>query len=117
MDQSTTTREWLGWLTRVRLLTILLILGVGLIWPQYLPVSSSNHSFLPLLFAWVLLGALHVALVRWARGYVWQGAFQVAGDSFLFEALLRRVRLGGNGAHGSFLHRIHGFDHGLSTVS
>ena len=28
MDQSATTREWLGWLTRVRLLTILLILGV-----------------------------------------------------------------------------------------
>jgi two-component system sensor histidine kinase PilS (NtrC family) len=88
MDQSTTTREWLGWLTRVRLLTILLILGVGLIWPQYLPVSSANHSFLPLLFAWVLLGALHVALVRWARGYVWQGAFQVAGDIVIISALV-----------------------------
>jgi two-component system, NtrC family, sensor histidine kinase PilS len=88
MDQSTTTREWLGWLTRVRLLTILLILGVGLIWPQYLPVSSTNHSFLPLLFAWVLLGALHVALVRWARGYAWQGAFQVAGDIVVISALV-----------------------------
>lgn len=88
MDQSTTTREWLGWLTRVRLLTILLILGVDLIWPQYVPASSTNHSFLPLLFAWVLLGVVHMALVRWARGYVWQGAFQVGGDIVVISALV-----------------------------
>src|SRR5208282_5272058 len=88
MDQSTTTREWLGWLTRVRLLTILLILGVGLIWPQYVPASTTNHSFLPLLLAWVLLGVLHIALVRWAPGATWQGAFQVAGDIVIISALV-----------------------------
>jgi two-component system sensor histidine kinase PilS (NtrC family) len=93
MDQSTTTkewlgREWLGWLTRVRLLTILLILGVDIVWPQYVPASSANRSFLPLLFAWVLLGVLHMALVRWARGYAWQGAFQVAGDIVIISALV-----------------------------
>jgi len=88
MDQSTTTREWLGWLTRVRLLTILLILGVGLIWPQYVPASTTNHSFLPLLLAWVLLGVLHIALVRWAPGASWQGVLQVAGDIVIISALV-----------------------------
>jgi len=88
MDQSTTTREWLGWLTRVRLLTILLILGVGLTWPQYVPASSTNHSFLPLLLAWVLLGVLHLALVRWVSGASWQGVLQVAGDIIIISALV-----------------------------
>src|ERR1700722_2149867 len=41
----------------------------------------------------------------------------MSGDSFLVKALLRGVRVGGNGADGSFLHSIHGFDHCLSTVS
>ncbi|HEY2548349.1 MAG TPA: ATP-binding protein [Candidatus Acidoferrum sp.] len=87
-NQSSTTREWLGWLTRVRLLTILLILGVDLIWPQYVPASSTNHSFLPLLLAWVLLGMVHIALVRWVRGATWQGALQVAGDVVIISALV-----------------------------
>ena len=88
MDQSTTTREWLGWLTRVRLLTILLILGVGLLWPQYVPASSTNHSFLPLLLGWVFLGVLHIALVRWVPGASWQGVLQVAGDIIIISALI-----------------------------
>jgi len=86
-NQSSTTREWLGWLTRVRLLTILLILGVDLIWPQYVPASSTNH-LLPLLLAWVVLGMVHIALVRWVRGATWQGAFQVAGDVVIISALV-----------------------------
>ncbi|MGB6885427.1 MAG: hypothetical protein WBE10_15365, partial [Candidatus Acidiferrum sp.] len=73
MDQSTTTREWLGWLTRVRLLTILLILVVDLLWPQYVPASSTNHAFLPILLVWATLGILHIAFVRWLPGAVWQG--------------------------------------------
>lgn len=88
MDQSTTTREWLSWLTRVRLVTILLILGVRLIWPQYVPSASPNHGFLPLLFVWVGVALLHLGLVRWVHGVAWQGAFQVASDVVIISAVV-----------------------------
>jgi two-component system, NtrC family, sensor histidine kinase PilS len=88
MDQNATTREWLGWLTRVRLLTILLILVVDLIWPQYIPASSTNHAFLPILLVWVTLGVLHIALVRWMRTGAWQGVLQVASDVIIISALV-----------------------------
>jgi two-component system sensor histidine kinase PilS (NtrC family) len=88
MEQSTTTREWLGWLTRVRLLTILLILVIDLIWPQYVPASSTNHAFLPLLLVWLALGVLHIALVRWMRAFAWQGGLQVATDVIMISALV-----------------------------
>ena len=88
MDQRTTTREWLGWLTRVRLLTILLILAVSLLWPQYVPAAATQHDFLPLLFGWIALALLHLALVRWVPGTVWQGALQVASDVFIISAVV-----------------------------
>src|SRR5580658_5436541 len=88
MDQSTTTREWLGWLTRVRLLTILLILVVDLIWPQYVLPAGTNRSFLPLLLIWVTLGVLHIGLIRWLPRSRWQGALQVATDVIIISALV-----------------------------
>jgi two-component system, NtrC family, sensor histidine kinase PilS len=88
MDQSTTTREWLGWLTRVRLLTILLILVCDLIWPQYVLPSGANRSFLPLLLIWVTLGVVHIALIRWLPGARWQGGLQVATDVIIISALV-----------------------------
>src|SRR6476646_2017318 len=88
MEQNTTTREWLGWLIRVRLLTILLILAVDLIWPQYFPASSVNHAFLPLLLIWVTVGVLHISLVRWMPGATWQGGLQVASDVIIISALV-----------------------------
>ncbi|MGB2591904.1 MAG: ATP-binding protein [Candidatus Acidiferrum sp.] len=83
-----TTREWLGWLTRARLLTILLILVVDLIWPQYVPASSTNHAFLPLLLIWITTGIVYVAFVRWLPGGTWQGALQVASDIAIISALV-----------------------------
>ncbi len=88
MDQRSTTREWLGWLTRVRLLTILLILIVDLLWPQYVPASSTNRAFLPLLLIWVTLGVLHILMVRWLPGAAWQGGLQVASDVIVISALV-----------------------------
>lgn len=88
MEQNTTTREWLGWLIRVRLLTILLILAVDLIWPQYFPASSVNRAFLPLLLIWVTVGVLHISLVRWMPGAAWQGGLQVASDVIIISALV-----------------------------
>ena len=88
MEQNTTTREWLGWLIRVRLLTILLILAVDLIWPQYIPASGMNHAFLPLLLIWVTVGVLHISFVRWMPGATWQGGLQVASDVIIISALV-----------------------------
>jgi two-component system, NtrC family, sensor histidine kinase PilS len=88
MDQNAATREWLGWLARVRLLTILLILGVRLIWPQYVPSASSKQGFLPLLFIWVGIALVHLALVRWVRAVTWQGALQVASDVAIISAVV-----------------------------
>ncbi len=88
MDQSTTTREWLGWLTRVRLLTILLILVVDLLWPQYVLPAGINRSFLPILLVWVTMGVLHIGLIRWLPGARWQGGLQVAGDVIIISALV-----------------------------
>lgn len=94
MNQSVTTREWLGWLTRVRLLTILLILGVSLVWPQYLPNAGTNQSVLQLLFfIWGGLALLHVALVRWVPGTTWQGALQVASDVVIISAVVYNTGL------------------------
>jgi two-component system sensor histidine kinase PilS (NtrC family) len=88
MDQSSTTREWLGWLTRVRLLTILLILVVDLIWPQYVLPAGTNRYFLPLLLIWVTLGILHIGLIRWLPRSRWQGGLQVATDVIIISALV-----------------------------
>ncbi|MGB6897117.1 MAG: ATP-binding protein, partial [Candidatus Acidiferrum sp.] len=66
----------------------LLILVVDLLWPQYVPASSTNHAFLPILLVWATLGILHIAFVRWLPGAVWQGALQVASDVILISALV-----------------------------
>lgn len=88
MDQSFATREWLDWLTRVRLLTITLILTVGVVWPQYVPGSGTNRFFLPLIIFWITLGILHLILLRWLPQASWHGGFQVAGDVFMISALV-----------------------------
>jgi two-component system, NtrC family, sensor histidine kinase PilS len=88
MDQSYTTREWLNWLTRVRLLMIALILSVGIAWPSYLPIAGSSRYFLPLIIIWVAVGSLHAILVRWLRGARWHGPVQVACDVVMISAVV-----------------------------
>ena len=88
MDQSFATREWLEWLTRVRLLTITLILTVGVVWPQYVPGSSTNRFFLPLIIFWITLGILHLILLRWVPQARWHGALQVASDVAMISLLV-----------------------------
>src|SRR5713226_5316862 len=88
MDKSFATREWLDWLTRVRLLTITLILTVGVVWPQYVGNLGANRFFLPLFIFWITLGILHLILLRWlpqARGH---GGLQVAGDVGMISLLV-----------------------------
>jgi two-component system sensor histidine kinase PilS (NtrC family) len=88
MEQNFTTREWLDWLTRVRLLMIALILGVGVVWPQYLPASGTTHYFLPLIIFWITLGTLHVILIRLIPDAGWHGGLQVFTDVAMISALV-----------------------------
>ena len=88
MNQNATMREWLDWLTRVRLLMIVLILGVGAVWPQYAPTSSANRYFLPLIILWITQGILHLILVRWIPNAQWHGGLQVTSDILMISALV-----------------------------
>jgi hypothetical protein len=88
MDKSFATREWLDWLTRVRLLTITLILTVGVVWPQYIPGFSTNRFFLPLIIFWITLGLLDLILLRWVPQAKWHGGLQVAGDAVMISLLV-----------------------------
>src|SRR5713226_88902 len=88
MEQGHATREWLDWLTRVRLLMIALILSVGVAWPSYLPLAGASRYFLPLLILWITLGTLHMILVRWLPRARWHGPLQVGCDVVMITALV-----------------------------
>jgi two-component system, NtrC family, sensor histidine kinase PilS len=88
MEQGHATREWLDWLTRVRLLMIALILSIGVAWPSYLPLAGSSRYFLPLMIFWLTLGTLHIILVRWLPKARWHGPAQVVSDVVMISALV-----------------------------
>ncbi len=88
MDQNFATRAWLDWLTRVRLLTITLILTIGVVWPQYILGSGTNRFFLPLIIFWITLGILHLILLRWVPQARWHGGLQVVGDVVMISLLV-----------------------------
>jgi two-component system sensor histidine kinase PilS (NtrC family) len=88
MDKSFATKEWLDWLTRVRLLMITLILTVGVVWPQSLPSSATSRFFLPLIIFWLTLGILHLILLRSIAKGRWHGGLQVASDIVMISALV-----------------------------
>lgn len=83
-----TDRDWLDWLTRVRLLVISLILTIGIVWPQYFPASTASKFFLPLVVFWITLGVLYIMLLRWKPTARWQGAVQVSFDVVMASALV-----------------------------
>src|ERR1700676_5509551 len=88
MQQSASMKEWLEWLTRVRLLMITLILAVGVVWPKYVPASPGSRFFLPLIIFWITLGILHLILLRWLPQAPWHGGLQVACDVVMISALV-----------------------------
>src|SRR3954447_6705535 len=88
VDQTTTRKEWLDWLTRVRLLLIALILAIGVVWPQYGPAPTTARSFLPLIVFWITLGTIHIILLRWIPNAPWHGALQVISDVLMVSALV-----------------------------
>ena len=88
MDKNQTMHEWLNWLTRVRLLFIVLILAVGVVWPQYFPTSSAYRLFLPIIILWITFGILELILVRWMPHATWQGGLHVACDAVMVSGVV-----------------------------
>ena len=88
MEQTLTRRDWLEWLTKVRLLMIALILGVGVVWPQYSPPSGTTRYFLPIIILWITIGILHLILVRLLPRASWLGALQVSCDVGMITAIV-----------------------------
>src|SRR5215469_14408910 len=88
MEQSLNRREWVDWLTRVRLLLIALILGVGVVWPQYVPTQSSQRYFLPIVILWITIGILHLILVRLLPKAPWLGSLQVSCDVAMISGIV-----------------------------
>jgi len=88
MEQSLNRREWVDWLTRVRLLLIALILGVGVVWPQYVPTQSSPRYFLPIVILWITIGILHLILVRLLPEASWLGSLQVSCDVVMVSGIV-----------------------------
>jgi two-component system sensor histidine kinase PilS (NtrC family) len=87
MDQNLLMREWLDWLTRVRLLMITLILAVGVMWPQSVLAGSSRY-FLPLIVFWLNVAILQLILLRSLPNARWHGGVQVACDVVMISALV-----------------------------
>ena len=88
MEQSFNRREWVDWLTRVRLLLIALILGVGVVWPQYVPSPASPRYFLPIVILWITIGILHLILVRLLPDATWLGGLQVSCDVVVISGIV-----------------------------
>jgi len=88
MEQTFNRREWLEWLTRVRLLMIALILGVGVVWPQYVPAAGAPRFFLPIVILWITISILHLILVRLLPVNSWLGALQVSCDVILITGIV-----------------------------
>jgi len=88
MEQSLNRREWMDWLTRVRLLLIALILGVGVVWPQYVPAPASPRYFLPIVILWITIGILHLILVRLLPEATWLGGLQVSCDVVMISGIV-----------------------------
>jgi two-component system sensor histidine kinase PilS (NtrC family) len=88
MDQNPSMKEWLDWLTRVRLLLIALILAIGVVWPQYGPAPTTGRYFLPLIVFWITLGTIHIILLRWIPDASWHGGLQVISDVVMVSAVV-----------------------------
>src|SRR6516162_3413281 len=88
MEQTFNPREWLDWLTRVRLVMIGLILLVGGVWPEYVPTSHISRYFLPIIILWITIGILQLILVRQLPTVAWLGPLQVSCDVVMITGVV-----------------------------
>src|SRR5262250_2697081 len=88
MESQRTKQEWLQWLARVRLLMIVLILALGVFWPQYANGQPTSKYFLPIIILWLTLGFVELILVRWIPDAPWHGGLQLGCDLSVITAVV-----------------------------
>ena len=88
MESQRTKREWLQWLTRVRLMMIVLVLAIGVFWPQYATGQTTSRLFLSIIIFWITLGSLELILVRWIPDAPWHGGLQVTCDILVITGIV-----------------------------
>jgi len=97
MELTQNVNEWLGWLARVRLLVVTLILFVVLLLRQYSLVSVQTHLFVPLIILWYALGILDYLLLRWLPLRRWHAPVELVCDLLMITGLVYIT-----GAHESY---------------
>src|SRR5258705_1505058 len=88
MESQRTKRDWLPLLARVRLLMIVLILAIGVFWPQYATGPTTSRLFVSIIIFWITLGSLELILVRWIPDAPWHGGLQVVCDIVVITGIV-----------------------------
>ena len=97
MELTQNVNEWLGWLTRVRLLVITLVLSVVFLLRQYSFLSVQTRHFVPLIVVWYALGILHGLLLHWLPLKRWHAPLELVCDLVMITCLVYIT-----GAHDSY---------------
>jgi two-component system sensor histidine kinase PilS (NtrC family) len=72
----------------VRLLMIVLILALGVFWPQYANGQPTSRFFLPIIILWLVVGFVELILVRWIPEAPWHGGLQLGCDLPVITAVV-----------------------------
>ncbi len=97
MELTQNVNEWLGWLTRIRLLVITLVLSIVLLLRQYSFLSVQTRHFVPLIIVWYALGILHGLLLHWLPRKRWHAPLEMVCDLVMITCLVYIT-----GAHDSY---------------
>ena len=97
MELTQNVNAWLGWLSRVRLLVITLVLSIVLLLRQYSFLSVPTRHFVPLIIVWYTLGILHGLLLRWLPRKRWHAPLEMVCDLLMVTCLVYIT-----GAHDSY---------------
>ena len=81
-------QEWLGWLTRVRLLVITFLLAIVLLLQDYTQLFVPTKYFMPLIVLWYTLAIFHVILLRWIPEARWHAPLEMVCDVVMVTGLV-----------------------------
>ncbi len=88
MEGAQNVQEWLGWLTRVRLLVITFLLGIVLVLREFTQLFVPAKYFVPLVVLWYTLAIFFVILLRWIPEARWHAALEMACDLLMVTGLV-----------------------------
>lgn len=89
--------DWLQWLSRVRFLIIIFLLGIVLTLKEYTQIVVPVNYFVPLIVLWFALAVFYVILLRWIPQAPWHAQLQIICDLLMVTGLVYVT-----GAHQSY---------------